>query len=149
MKASSDSVQGFSLAELVVTMACAAILFTAAVPNIVRLHQEWKLWGSIRSLEGSMCWGRMHAISANTSLLFMVDADQGKFYWVDPASGDPYESSIRYLSDRVRITAFPRRPLRFFQHGNAAPAGTYKIEGEAGSYSIIVAPGGRIRLEKN
>jgi hypothetical protein len=48
----------------------------------------------------------------------------------------------------VRITAAPRRPLRFFQHGNAAPAGTYLLQGERGAFRVVVNPMGRIRIQK-
>ena len=140
---------GYSLAELVVVIACAAILFTGAVPNIVRLQREWALWGDAKVLEASLQWGRMHAISANTPVLFKVDDGRQKFCWVDPENGEPYAGSVRYLSRHVRIVSCPSRPLRFYQHGNAAPAGTFTIQSEIGSYSVIVSPGGRIRFQKN
>ena len=140
---------GFSLAELAIVILCAAIMVAAAVPNIVHIQKVWTLWGGTRALESSLQWGRMHAISANTPTLFEVDGSRRKFYWVDPLSGDPYAESVRQLPDGLIIAACPSRPLRFYQHGNAAPAGTFRIDGEAGSYSVIVAPGGRIRVQKN
>ncbi len=143
-----DSVEGYSLAELLIVLACAAILLTAAVPSVAHLQQEWTLWGEARTLEASLQWGRMHAISANTSILFEVDASRQKFYWVDPESGDPYTGSVRHLSGG-RITACPKRSLRFYPHGNAAPAGTYTITGPTGAYSVVVSPGGRIRVQRN
>ena len=91
----------------------------------------------------------MRAIASNTSLLFEVDGSRRKFRWVDPESGESYTSSVRYLGPGVRIAACPKRALRFYQHGNAAPAGTYTLESEAGSYSVVVSPGGRIRFQKN
>ena len=141
--------RGFSLAELVIVILCAGILAAAAVPNISHLQKAWDLWGGTRTLETSLQWARMHAISANTPILFEVDSDRRKFYWVDPGSGDPYMGSVRQLSGGLRIVACPRSPLRFYQHGNAAPAGTFTIRGEAGSYSVVVSPGGRIRIQKN
>jgi hypothetical protein len=141
--------EGYSLAELMIVIACAAILLTAAIPNIDHLQMEWNLWGSARVLEASLQWGRMHAIASNASLLFEVDANRREFYWVDPESGDIYADSVRYLGHGARIVGCPKRPLRFYQHGNAAPAGTYTLAGEAGSYSVVVSPGGRIRLQRN
>ena len=140
---------GFGLAELIIAIMCAAILITAAVPNLSHMQKVWTLWGGTRTLEASLQWGRMHAISANTPILFAVDNDLQTFYWVDPISGDPYPGSVRQLSSSLRIVARPRHPLRFYQHGNAVPAGTYTIKGEAGSYSVIVSPGGRIRTRKD
>ena len=140
---------GFSLAELIIVIMCVAVLCSIALPGISRLQSEWNLWGGARILESSLQWGRMHAISANTPVLFMVDADRQKFYWMDPESGNPYAGSVRRLPGNLRITGCPRTPLRFYQHGNAAPAGTYTIAGDVGSYSVVVAPGGRIRIRKN
>lgn len=140
---------GYSLAELTLCILCAAILISIAVPNLARLQSVWDLWGGARAVEGSLQWGRMHAVSANIPMLFEVDDGRRKFYWADPASGDIYAGSVRELPRGIRISACPRRPLRFYQHGNAAPAGTYTVAGEAGSYSIVVSPGGRIRIQKN
>jgi len=78
-----------------------------------------------------------------------VEDNRSKFYWEDPESGAPFATSIRHLSTGIRIESSPRRPLRFYQHGNAAPAGTYIIKGEAGSYAVVVSPGGRIRIQRN
>jgi Tfp pilus assembly protein FimT len=141
--------EGFSLTELVVALACATILLTVAVPNIVHLHKEWALWGGARILETSLQWGRMHAITSNSPGIFEIDDTQKEFHWTDAASGDRYAASVRYLPAGIRFIAAPRRSLRFYQHGNAVPGGTYTIAGDAGSYSVIVSPGGRIRIQRN
>ena len=135
--------------ELLIVIACIATLLTAAVPNIARLHQVWSLWGSARVMEASLQWGRMHAIAANTPLLFEVDEGGRTFHWTDAVTGSSYESSVRHLSRGVRISKCQKRPLRFYQQGNAAPAGTYVLKNQAGSYSVVVTPGGRIRFQKN
>ena len=147
--AEPDSSEGYSLVELLIAITCAAILLATAVPNIAHLHHVWSLWGSARVLETSLQWGRMHAVTANTPVIFRVDESGQKFYWADPATGDPFEGSVRHLSHGVRIIKCPKRPLRFYQHGNAAPAGTYTLKNQAGSYSVVVTPGGRIRFQKN
>jgi type II secretory pathway pseudopilin PulG len=135
--------------ELLIVVACATIMLTAAVPGITRLQQEWTLWGAARVLEASLQWGRMHAIASNAPVIFRTDDVRQEFYCADAASGDRYADSLRHLPGGVRIVAAPRRPLRFYPHGNAAPAGTYTVAGEAGSYSVVVTPGGRIRIQKD
>jgi Tfp pilus assembly protein FimT len=141
--------KGYSLVELVLVIACTAVFVSAAVPNLSHLQQKWALWGGARLLESSMQWGRMHAISANTSVKFDVDDTGRTFCWVDPATGNRYENTIRYLPWGARIVSKPKKPVRFFQHGNAVPAGTYTIQRDAESYSVVVSPGGRIRIQKN
>ena len=144
-----DSLDGYSLVELLVVLTCTGILLAAAVPNIAHLHQVWSLWGNARVLEASLQWGRMYAIAANAPVLFEVDESRQKFQWADPATGDPYNGSVRNLSHGVRIVKCPKRSLRFYPHGNAAPAGTYILKNQAGSYSVVVTPGGRIRFQKD
>lgn len=145
----SRAEKGYGLVELVLVLACAAVVAASAAPDLFRLQKEWELWGGARLLESSLQWGRMHAIAANTSVLLQIDGGQKSFYWADPLTKEPYAASVRHLPGGVKIVKYPAKPLRFYPHGNAAPAGTYVLEGKAGSYSVIVAPGGRIRIVRN
>lgn len=147
--AGKDASDGYGFAELLIVLACATVLLVAAVPAAVKLQQEWVLWGAARALETTMHWGRMHAIASNSPLIFLTDDVLQEFYWADASSGAPCADSRRQLPRGVCIAAAPRRPLRFYPHGNAAPGGTYTIAGDAGSYSVVIAPGGRIRVQKN
>jgi type II secretory pathway pseudopilin PulG len=139
--------EGVALAELIIVLACAGILLTSAVPSFNHLRHQWSLWGAAHLLESSLQWGRFHAISANTSMMLMVDNDGQRFYWVDGYTGERFERTERHLPGQVRITSSPRRPLRFYQRGNAVPAGTFVLEGESGTYRVIVNSAGRVRLE--
>jgi prepilin-type N-terminal cleavage/methylation domain-containing protein len=140
---------GFSLPELLIVVAIAMIITGFTVPGFVRIQKEWSLWGSARMLETSLQWGRMRAISSNSPVIFEVDADGCGFLWRDSTSGDIFETTARSMNRGSRVASSPRTPLRFYPRGNAVPSGTYKIEGETGSYSVIVTPGGRIRFQKN
>ncbi len=140
--------RGYSLIECLIVIICGAILLTVAVPNIQAFQQTWALWGGVKLVETSLYWGRMHAISSNSSMMFEVAGNGHEFWWTDPISGLHFAGSVRRL-DRVRIVSAPKHPLRFYQHGNAVPAGTYTIQGDIGSFSVIVSPGGRIRVQKN
>jgi Tfp pilus assembly protein FimT len=140
---------GHSLIELAIVLACTATMIALAAPSISHLQREWALWGSARSVENSLQWGRMHAIASNTSILFEVDENGSRFGWIDPESGDSYVESTRFLEHGIRITSSPKRSLRFYPQGYAVPAGTYVIQADTRSYSVIVSPGGRIRFQKN
>jgi Tfp pilus assembly protein FimT len=141
--------EGFSLTESTIVLMCMIILMSAGIPVVSKLKSDWALWTAARMVETSLQWGRMHAISSNAPLLFDIDENQATFSWLDPISGNSFEGSMHRLPATVRFIAAPKRPLRFYQHGNAAPAGTYTVQGDAGSYSVIVSPGGRIRIQKN
>ena len=145
----SSTHQGIALAELAIVLACAGILLTSTVPSFNHLRHHWNLWGAAYLLESSLQWGRFHAISSNTSMSLMVDTDGRRFYWADGYTGEQFEGTMRHLPGQVRITSSPRRALRFYQRGNAVPAGTFVVQGETGTYRVVVSPAGRIRLEKN
>lgn len=139
---------GFGLLELVIVLGLIAIMAASAVPGMHRINQEWALWGGTRLLESSLLWARAHAIAANDSLALVIDNAGGRFYWQDP-SGARYQSSIRILPAGVRITQAPRRSLCFFPRGNAVPAGTFVVQGTAGSFRVVVSALGRIRVQRN
>ena len=148
-KNSQNGQAGFSLPELLVVAAIVVIIAAFAVQNFARVKKEWSLWGGARMVETSLQWGRMHAITSNAPVLFEVEEDGCRFMWRDPSTGDIFAASVRTMNGGARIVSSPRTPLRFYPRGNAVPSGTYKVEGETGSYSIIVTPGGRIRFQKN
>ncbi len=140
---------GFTLLECLVTLTVAGVVLSAAVPGVQRMTQAFALSGGTRMVETSLMWGRSHAISTNMSLAFIVDEGGSRFYWTDGRTGERFEGTVRYLPASVRITSSPRRPLRFYQRGNAVPAGTFVVQGEAGSFRVIVSPAGRIRRQKD
>ena len=140
---------GFTLVECLVTLTLAGVVLTAAVPGVQRMTQSFALMGATRMVEMSLQWGRSHAIAGNTSVTFVVDNDGKRFCWADGRSGDRFEGTVRFLPARVRITSSPRRPLRFYQKGNAVPAGTFVIQGDAGTFRVVVSPAGRIRTQKD
>jgi uncharacterized membrane protein (UPF0127 family) len=125
------------------------ILLGALVPHAGKIQQEWTLRGAVQILESSLRWGHAHAISSNSALMFVVEEDGRSFSWTDPQTGTKYESSIRWLPRQVRIAKVPAKPLRFHPSGNAAPAGTYVVEGDAGSYKVVVNLVGRIRVQRD
>jgi type II secretory pathway pseudopilin PulG len=139
---------GAGLVEVLVVLGLMGIVAGSAAPGFQRISREWALWGSARQVESSLLWGRTHAISANDWLTFIVDEDGRRFYW-QASDGARFESSVSYLHFGARIIQSPRKPLRLFQHGNAVPAGTFVIQGQAGTYRVVVSAMGRIRIQRD
>ncbi len=139
--------RGTGLLEVLIVLFLIAIMAAGAVPGVHRIQQEWALWGGVRLLESSLFWARTYAITSNDSLILNVEGDGRAFFWTDP-DGVRLELSRRMLPPGVRIVQSPARPLRFYQHGNAAPAGTFVLQGNAGSYRVVVSILGRIRVQR-
>lgn len=142
------SCPGFSLVEATVLSACAMLVLLASVPAVERLHQAWSLRAGTCLVESTLQWGRLHAITANASLMLEVDPAGKSTAWRDPESGSAYDTAACHLPSDVRIVSAPSKPLRFFPRGNAAPAGSYVLKNRAGSYRVVVSPAGRIRVER-
>ncbi len=140
---------GISLIEMAVVLACFCVILSVALPNLEKLNQEWTLWGGALLVEGSLQWGRMYAISANTSVAFEIDAGGRRFYWANPTTGEVYDNTIRDLPGNIRVVSSPSRPLRYFPRGTAAPAGTFILRGDAGQYRVVVNPAGRVRMQRD
>jgi Tfp pilus assembly protein FimT len=136
------------LAEALIVLGLIGIMASGAVPGMHRIQQEWMLFGATRVVESSLLWGRMRAIAANDALIFMVDDDGRRCYWQE-VDGTRIESTVRALPAGVRIASAPRKPLRFYQHGNAVPSGTFLVQGTAGSYRVVVSVQGRIRTQRD
>ena len=141
--------EGATIVELTVVLTCGAIILAIAVPGLAIIHREWALWGGAHMVESSLFWGRMHAISSNGPLRFEIEPDGRGFHWEDADTGETLDQSAWILPGKVRITSMPRRSVRFYPKGNAAPAGTFILENPAGKYRVVVAITGRIRLERN
>jgi Tfp pilus assembly protein FimT len=139
---------GFALAELLLVLGLMGIMAGGAVPGVHRMQREWELWGGTRLVESSLLWARTHAISANESLVFIIDEGGRRIYWT-AADGSRFENTLRRLPAGVSITGAPKKPLRFYQHGNAVPAGTFVIQSSVGTYRVIVSVMGRIRVVRD
>jgi Tfp pilus assembly protein FimT len=140
---------GFTVVELAIAATLGSIIVISAIPQLDRMQQAWALWGSARLVESSLQWGKMHAVTANTSVAFQVSDDGRQFGWTDSVSGEKYEGTLRSLPRKIAIVDKPAKALRFFQKGNAVPAGTFLIQGDAGTWRVVVNPAGRIRIQKD
>ena len=103
----------------------------------------------VRILETSLYWARIHAVTTNSPLRLIIEEEGKCFYWEDRQNREILSQSKRILPRRVRIVASPRSPLCFYQHGNAAPAGSFVLQNNAGTCRVVVNLRGRIRVQRD
>ncbi len=95
--------QGFTLVELVVTIALLAVITTIAVPSFTETLRAWRRDSATRVLLGSMQLARAEAIKTSRKVYMCVSSDgetcddtndwkAGWFVWVDRDNSEDYDS---------------------------------------------------------
>ena len=160
---------GFTLLELLVTLAVAALLAGLAVPAMARLIDNARLAAASEALSQELRLARNHAISHQQTVYFSVSASprQWCFGWSDRAdcdcrSGATAARSCRtgenglYRIHRQGSTDFPSirldtlnapgpRTIRFSPQRGTASADSFRLNNKSSEVRIIVSPLGRVR----
>lgn len=147
---------GFTLMELMVTIAIVAILSAVAVPNMIRWRNNMQFNSGVRQMKIAIEDTRMEAIKANMPSR-MVFTDGGTTFdsekW-DSAANAFAPPQTHQLPTGVRLanSNFTADELRFDGRGmpNTLLGGTLRIENTDGSMCrrIIVASVGTSRIDE-
>jgi len=92
---------GFTIMELMTTIAIIAILAAIAVPNMISWRSGTKLQGAVENLRGDLQLAKMKAVQENGSVTvdFSVSADNDEYQ----ISGSGLTTKTRQLPSGVRI----------------------------------------------
>ena len=92
---------GFTLMELMTTIAIIAVLAAIAVPNMIGWRSGTKLQGAVENLRGDLQWAKLKAVQSGLSVTvdFSVSADADKYQ----LSGGGLTTRSRQLPSGVRI----------------------------------------------
>ncbi|HHH44351.1 MAG TPA: prepilin-type N-terminal cleavage/methylation domain-containing protein [Gammaproteobacteria bacterium] len=162
---------GFTLVELLVTLALTALLTGLAVPAMSRVIDNARLRAAGETLAQQLQLARNHALSYHVPVFFSVIVDDPEhwcFGWSETAgcncnadSAGPSSCTTlhgnRNLMRRRRSAAFPAvrlasrtsrtlRGIRFSPLRGTAGAGTLSLSNRAGTLRVITSPLGRTRI---
>lgn len=95
--------QGFTLIELMVTIAVAAILLAIATPSFTSIINSNRLTGAANEMVATLQAARMEAVRLNTTVNVQIDADAGSMVaFVDGQENDPIR--VATISPAVELS---------------------------------------------
>ena len=157
---------GFTLFELLVTLAVAALLTNLAVPAMGRFIDKARLVSAGEALSQELRQARNHALSHQRTTYFSVFTSSGRwcFGWADDKGCDCRTGAATCRTGKdglfsthrrdsedfpfIRLdTAGSRGPrtVRFSSLRGTASADSFRLHNGAGEVRVIVSPLGRVR----
>jgi type IV fimbrial biogenesis protein FimT len=148
----SSSQAGYSLIELIITVAMILIVTTFAMPTFLNYLRSARVRAGAQTVSAYLNEGRQLAIKTNgrvcvahttSTMLYRTTDCSGAVINVAGLSGS--SGSIR-LPDTISLTMVSGSSAIFGQLGNATTVGTYRVTDvpSARTLNVIVAPSGRI-----
>lgn len=101
--------RGFTLVELMITIAIIGLIAVLSVPNYQRFMHGWRLNGETQQLASALRTARSSAVMKNIDVVFSFDTDDGTYSWFEDENGNgnidngEYQSSEYDLGDTIEI----------------------------------------------
>ncbi|CAB1079013.1 hypothetical protein D1AOALGA4SA_6731 [Olavius algarvensis Delta 1 endosymbiont] len=145
---------GFTIYELIMTIAIIAILSAVAVPSMIGWRERAKLKGAFENLRGDLQWAKSRAIRDQNLVAVVFELNR---YLVNDAAGATIRT--RQLADGVVLdlgaSTVPADPdnlnhlkAEFNSRGRCASGGTLVLEDSLGEQrQVSINPLGQIRQE--
>jgi len=157
MKLSAN--RGFTLIELMVTIAIVGIVSMIAVPNMIGWRAERKMRGAVNNLQGDMQLARFRAIrdAENVAVVFNPGANSYTVFVDSNLSWtlDAGEDELRNVTLPVGVTLNTNFPpsgsnrTRFNSKGMPSVIGTVKLINTADAkLDLVVNRVGRLQVKK-
>lgn len=159
--------KGFSLIELIISLAVLTILLTGGVPSLTDVYTQYRADSSIRIIQQTLQFARNQAITLNRTVTACAIIDEkcvqnwqvGLTVFIDTNNNSQLDDSdkILYMTnafDSKDTVKYNRTSIRFQPDGLASGTnGTLKYcpSSATSPYSraVIVNQAGRVRLSKN
>jgi type IV fimbrial biogenesis protein FimT len=142
--------KGFSVIEVIVVLAVAAVVASIAIPDLVSQLPRYRLAGAARQILGDLMWARMQAVTQKNEFRIIV-IDDHRYQILDDNDND----GVFGPGERVRVRdigkAYPgvlishtANPI-FFPRGSAS-VGTITLTNGSGSKKLKIHITGRVKL---
>lgn len=120
---------GFTLIELMVTLALAVILLTLAIPNLRTMIQNNRLVTAANSLVGDINLARSEAIKRGESVRIVANAGGWNKGWTVEVAGSGTDIKVAgAIKDNVTITAAGGvTTITYGSNGAASAADTFSV----------------------
>jgi type IV fimbrial biogenesis protein FimT len=130
MKSPRSSVSGFTLTELMVVLAVAAILATMAVPSFKSLVQSQRLKNAGFELYSSLALARNEAIKRNSDVTMATTTNaNGELSWVITAFDGTVIRNQDFIKDiAFDITGLPGTDVVYHRNGRPESTATFEID---------------------
>ncbi|MGZ8227416.1 MAG: GspH/FimT family pseudopilin [Methylococcaceae bacterium] len=142
--------RGFTLTEMMITIAIVAILAGLAVPSFTSTLERRKIIGVAEAILSDLRWARGEAIKRNTdvTVTFTPGAAGDWSYTVDPGAKTVDSSAIPEYSDIALAENFGSDNTIFDHIRGTAQAGAVTLTSSANNYQlrVVLTTMGRARI---
>ena len=143
---------GFTLMELMVTVAIVAIVSTIAVAGYSHLIEKTRLSSAANDIKGDLELAKLTAVRRHATILAYFDDGAGKNgrYTLSVNTKDGEKILTRAMPERVTLTGVTT-PIGFNSLGIASSTGQVEVKTtDASAYKrITVSAAGNIKLERS
>jgi prepilin-type N-terminal cleavage/methylation domain-containing protein len=124
--------RGFSLTELMIVVSIMGLLLAVSAPAMGRYLQTWRLNGEANEMATVLRLARTAAVTKNTNVVFVFDATDGEYYYIEDADGNgvhnggEYQSALQEFPAGIQFESYtvPQQWITFGPKGNTVDGGS-------------------------